>query len=478
LLQRLSLYCFHVFFVRPVLRWIAGIRFRRRNVPEGPCLVVSNHNSHLDAAVLMTIFPLRRLAQVHPVAAADYFGTSLFMRVMAMSCMNGIPIDRRPSRGEDPLAPLADRLKSGQTLIFFPEGSRGEAGVVARFRSGIGKLVQSVPGLLVVPVFIAGPERIWPRGELVPVPLSVDVNIGKPRTYPALEDPREIADQVRKDVLALAPPPPPVPGERAAAPLRIAVCGVDDACVSEVFRQVALRLGRLGPTLGVADQVLEADPAGVRETTGPVPVSRERAWLGLLSAVFRTGPRFKGGRFVRLIERAQLNEALSQGYDTRFVVEDGSVLADLLATALADLGPEGQERRTRDLLHYLTGERKVPLGRKWRTIRETPEIWLINGFNLTRATVPEILVHVTLPVSEVMQKLRSRGVPLLAYQSESGLEQLQQAYREAAQTLRRRRRVELLELDLSTLDAEQAAERVAAACDELAGAATNVSPGS
>ena len=64
LLQRLSLYSFHILFARPVLRWVAGVRFRRRSLPEGPCLVVSNHNSHLDAAVLMTMFPLRRLPHV------------------------------------------------------------------------------------------------------------------------------------------------------------------------------------------------------------------------------------------------------------------------------------------------------------------------------------------------------------------------------------------------------------------------------
>ena len=244
LLQRVSLYAFHILFVRPVLRWVVGVRYRRLNqVPGGPCLVVSNHNSHIDAAVLMTMFPLRRLAHVHPVAAADYFGSNWFMRTLAMLCMNGIPIVRRPARGEDPLAPIAALLKDGETLIFFPEGSRGEAGVVAKFRAGIGRLVQEVPGLLVVPVFLSGPERIWPRGELVPVPLNVDAIIGRPRAYPALEDPREIADRVRRDVMALAPPPPPVPGERPAPPLHIALCGIDAAAVREVFRSLTGRLG-------------------------------------------------------------------------------------------------------------------------------------------------------------------------------------------------------------------------------------------
>ena len=95
----------------------------------------------------------------------------------------------------------------------------------------------------------------------------------------------------------------------------------------------------------------------------------------------------------------------------------------LLASALAGRGPVAEDRESRDLLLYLVGEKKVPLGKAWRTIRGASEIWLINTFNLTRATVPEVLVHATLPASHVMQRLRSEGVELLPYQTESGLEE-------------------------------------------------------
>jgi len=478
LLQKIPHYAFHILFVRPVLRWVAGVRYRRRHlVPDGPCLVVSNHNSHLDAAVLMTLFPLRRLAQVHPVAAADYFGSNWFMRMLAMLCMNGIPIERRPVRGEDPLAPITELLKAGKTLVFFPEGSRGEAGVVAKFRAGVGKLVQAVPGLLVVPVYLSGPERIWPRGELVPVPLNVDAIVGRPRTYAPRDDPREVADQVRRDVLALAPPPPPVPGERAAPPLRVAVCGIDDALVSDVFRRVAERLGCRGATLGIAEPVLEADSGALREVTGPLPVGRERAWLGTLATLFRTGPRYRGRRFADLVERSRINEALSQGQETRYVVENGCVIADLVASAIADLEPPPGEREQRDLLAYLTGEKKPSLGRSWRLFRGAPAIWLMNTFNLSRATVPEVLVHLTLPPSSVMQRLRSSGSELLPFQNEAGLEQLQNAYRQVTEALRRRRKVVVLELEMSETDAESAAFQVEAVCQGPSGT-TNATPGS
>ena len=59
--RRAALLAFHVGFVRPMLRFFWGARYRRINlVPQGPCLVIANHNSHLDAALLMSLFPLRR----------------------------------------------------------------------------------------------------------------------------------------------------------------------------------------------------------------------------------------------------------------------------------------------------------------------------------------------------------------------------------------------------------------------------------
>lgn len=452
-MRRWVLYAFHILIARPILLGVVGVRYRRRHVvPEGACLVVSNHNSHLDAAVLMTMFPLRRLPCVHPVAAADYF-SSWFMRMWAMVFLNSIPIERRPTRGQDPLEPAIRRLQAGESLIFFPEGSRGEAGVVARFRPGVGLLVRAVPGLLVVPVYLSGPERIWPRGRLVPVPMNIDANIGKPRTYPADQDPREIADQVRSDVLALAPPPPPLPGARPQQPLRVAICSVDDARRRELYRRVTERLGTSGKTVGISWPPLEADAEGVRESARSIGRGR-RMGLRLLRGAFRSGGRFKGEHFVEMLERARIHEALDHSRDTRFVVADGSVLVDLMALAPTDGGDgASDERGLNRLLRYVTGETSIPLSAWWWFVRHAPEIWLINVLRLARPPIPDILVHL----------------------HPSGLdgEPLERGYRRVGSVLRKRRRVEVFELDSCSL--ETATERVAAACLELVSVRGSVS---
>jgi 1-acyl-sn-glycerol-3-phosphate acyltransferase len=448
-LRTLILYAFHLLIARPLLLGVVGVRYRRRDrLPAEPCLVVSNHNSHLDAAVLMTMFPLRRLPRVHPVAAADYFGRSWFMAMWAMLFMNGVPIERKPRGGQDPLQPVVDRLLAGDSLIFFPEGSRGEPGVVARFRPGVGALVRSVPGLLVVPVYLSGPERIWPRGNFVPVPLSIDAHIGRPRTYSATDDPKDIADRVREDVLALAPAPPPLPGARPSPPLRVALCGADAQARRELFARVTERLGRVGRTVGVGDPVIEADGRGAREFPGPVAAGRGRPWLRLLAAVFRTGERFEGERFVEMLERSWLSEALEHGSDTRFVTADGSPLVDLMAWAVADLeGDAFDESGLHHMTEYLAGRKKIPVASWWRFLRRAPAVWLINVLNLARPPVPDVLVHLRVPG-----------------------DRLDRAYEQVGGVLRRRQRVELIELRAAA-PVDEAADRVEQACRRLSDAA-------
>ena len=65
LIRRVLLYTSQILFILPLLYLYSGIRYRRRHrVPKGPCLIVSNHNSHLDAAVLMHAFPFRRIEKL------------------------------------------------------------------------------------------------------------------------------------------------------------------------------------------------------------------------------------------------------------------------------------------------------------------------------------------------------------------------------------------------------------------------------
>ena len=451
----------HIGFVRPVLA-ILGVRYRRRNqAPRGSCLVVANHNSHLDAAVLLTIFPLSRVPRVHPVAAADYFGKTWFLRALSMFLMNAIPIERKAIAGTDPLAAVKKAIEAGDSLIFFPEGSRGEAGVVAPFRQGVGRIIRTFPGLPVLPVFLSGPERIWPRGQVVPVPLSIDANVGKPRVYDHTRDSQELAEQVRRDVLALAPPPPPVPGPRPAPPLRVAVCGIEPETRRAAFRKILERLGRDEKTIGISSPLMEADERGVRELVRTIPVALSGAWVGFLARVLRTGGLYKGSKFAEMVERARIDAAFDHGRIARFVVGNGNALVDVLSWAEAEVynGTFDKSEMQR-LVDYLTGRRRIPARQWWRFIRHAPEVWILNTMDLVRPPVPDVIVLLETSPGEAMAKIRARGEELQRHENEAFLERLQSAYGQVARVLQRRGCMEVLELETETWSAEGIADAV------------------
>lgn len=167
--------------VRPVVSVVLGMHVRgREHVPKsGPAIIAANHNSHLDAMVLMSLLPHRLLHRVRPVAAADYFMKGRFLTWFSTRIIGILPIARKGDGSEDdPLAGCYQALDAGQILIIFPEGSRGEPEQMAPFRGGVAKLASMCPDVPVIPVFMHGLGKALPRGEGLLVPFMLDVYVG------------------------------------------------------------------------------------------------------------------------------------------------------------------------------------------------------------------------------------------------------------------------------------------------------------
>jgi 1-acyl-sn-glycerol-3-phosphate acyltransferase len=171
--------------IKPFLALFIGLRVRGRDhLPQsGQFVLIANHSSHLDTASLLSLFSLTQLRRIQPVAAADYFERNRFISTLTKTIFNILPIARKNITPENnPLRQMQAALAAGQSLIIFPEGTRGSGDSIGPFRSGVAHLIEKVPDVVIVPACLVNMGRSLPKGEFIPVPIFCEVRLGEPRT--------------------------------------------------------------------------------------------------------------------------------------------------------------------------------------------------------------------------------------------------------------------------------------------------------
>ena len=173
--------CVQVVGVRPVVRKELSVEvygLDELHRLHGPALIMANHASHLDTAVLLSTLPTKRRRHTAVGIEADYFFDSWWRASGSAIAFNTFPIHQNGAVLSSTHATL---LAKGWTVVVFPEGTRSRDGFVGQFRTGVAEvaIASQVP---VIPVGILGTYAAMPRGSHWPVPgrPRVSVRYGSP----------------------------------------------------------------------------------------------------------------------------------------------------------------------------------------------------------------------------------------------------------------------------------------------------------
>ena len=207
----------------PLKRWITtevfnAVYVERGGAPVVPLSTPSTPRTSQPHAV-PTLIPSERIEpsmdpiqpfmiQVPPPAPAAFA-----VKAVQLPLISSAAIEPAPSASDanatpapdtaDPLAPLIEALTSGDSIIIFPEGTRGYTGEPQKFKSGLFTLAQMFPDVVLVPAWIDNIQRVMPKGEVVPVPILCSVTFGAPIRLEEGEERRPFLDRARDAVVAL-----------------------------------------------------------------------------------------------------------------------------------------------------------------------------------------------------------------------------------------------------------------------------------
>ncbi len=141
-------------------------------IKELPVIFACNHASQMDIPILYKALPV----EFRFLVKKELFKVPLLGYAMKKS--GYIPIDRKNSKAAiKSMKEAAEQLKTGASIVIFPEGTRSINGKLQSFKEG-GFMLAVKSGRPVVPVGIKGSHNILKKGSFIARPGVVEVEIG------------------------------------------------------------------------------------------------------------------------------------------------------------------------------------------------------------------------------------------------------------------------------------------------------------
>ena len=265
----------------------------------------------------------------------------------------------------------------------------------------------------------------------------------------------------------------PFPGMTAAStpsPVVISIVGIDGCGKSSTFEDALAGVADRFHVVGIGDRTLSGGPKEPLHERLDIPRSRLTHATGRLAKGLQWQGLYKNVKFLELTGRTRLRDWVV-GHDApEVILSDGDSTLNSAAWAAARFYRtelEDDDEALDSLLRRLTGEETIPLAEARYYLRRAPQLLLLNRLRLGRFTYPDLIVLLGIDPAVALERIRARGKPLQAHETEELLGELGLAYERVCSLLEERREIPVLRLAVDALSHEETVARVVSATFDL-----------
>jgi long-chain acyl-CoA synthetase len=166
------------------------------NIPEGPCFFAPNHESKLDAFLVLSYLDKTTLKNTFSYAKKDHVNSGIRRYVASRS--NVIVMDLSKDLKHS-IQKMAEVVKQGKKILIFPEGTRTLSGELGQFKKTYAVLSAELK-VPIVPVVITGAYSAMSSGAKK-IKWGEHISVEYlPPVYPENLTPEALNDMVRQRI--------------------------------------------------------------------------------------------------------------------------------------------------------------------------------------------------------------------------------------------------------------------------------------
>ena len=421
----------HLFLLRPFIKLLFGVNlFGKENIYAlERFIIIANHNSHIDTFLLFYLLPVKQILITHPVAAKEYFSKSKILFSLVNYLFSPIWVTRGdPSVRNEFMNDVKNVLDKGHNIIMFPEGTRGLPGEIQSFKSGIGRISEQYRNIPIIPVFMSGPEKAFPKSGIIPIPIWNNIMIRPPLVFK--ESYNEITHTLEDIIHELSDNEMAFRHKRKFKKTEsikyIAFLGIDGSGKSTLSKSISKLLSDNSSTALVSDK-LEFFKNKKLKPTQPFITENIRERVSKIAKNAKSLKLYKIPKLAELLLRDTLLIEIKRWYNPDIIVLDGSPLLNLTAWAILYKEKFFNENVCLKAIKILSSKDE-DIARDDQIYKDFSELSALKKLRLTHLNIPDIVIFLDVDPGIAINRINNRGQKKQVHETEEKLSKLRNAY--------------------------------------------------